>query len=300
MPALAESKWSVYSSIPLAGVIGRILSVLPFFILVCLFLSYIYRGRIMRFDYFVGVSLVLLGALGGSKIFFLKYFFILYLAYFGISKVVSAVGSIDYINMVKNKWILYFVGIVSLLLVFILVYFHQLYTRSLSLNPVILVLERLVMSGDLQALGFPNSVVDSINHGEDLFSIIFYELKGFLSVLGFTIVGNSIGLKVMQEVYPHWDVNVGPASTFDVFFYVYFKNISLFLCFIVGAFVGLISTLRIRFKSEFQLIAYVIFVFGGYTIIYNPQIWLSDTIFNFIFFFCFYIFIKFWGVVYEK
>lgn len=289
-PAFTESKWSVYSSIPLAGIIGRILTVLPYFIIVCLVVTYVALGRFRNFDLLVLFFLLLFGLLSGSKIFFLKYFFIAYLAYvalLGFANKVNAASSFS-----RHKFFIVLGFLASFILVGVVVYYHQLYTRSVSANPFILILQRLIMSGDMQILVLPNAVVENLNYGEGVFSIIFYELKGFLSFLGFNISGPSIGIKAMIEHYPDWHVNIGPASTFDIFSYVYFKDFALLFCFFVGVFIGYITVFRLNPRNEAFLILQIMLIVGGYTLVYNPQIWVSETVFNLIFFFAFYFFIK--------
>ena len=293
LPALANSKWSVYAAIPLAGVIGRVISVLPYFVVVCLSVSYLSFGRLKRFDFFVLFVLILFGALGGSKIFFLKLFFIAFLVFFNLDKPLLSAKSLTSGTISKKGFILSLGAIACFLMVSILVYYHQLTTRSVSENPFMLIVQRLVMSGDLQIMTLPNSVVERLNHGEDFVSIVFYELKGLLAALGVLIEGRSLGVKTMVEHYPSWEENIGPASTFDIFFYVYFKQIAYLVCFVVGALVGFLSALKVRARNESGLIFYVILACGVYVLIYNPQIWISETIFNLTFFVFFYLLVKF-------
>ncbi|WP_313507037.1 hypothetical protein [Stutzerimonas nitrititolerans] len=292
VPALADSKWSVYAAIPLAGVIGRVISALPYFIVVCLSVSYLNFGRLKRFDFFVLFVLILFGALGGSKVFFLKLFFIAFLVFFNLDRPLLPARNLASGRVSKKGSILFLGAIACFLLVSILVYYHQLATRSVSENPFMLIVQRLVMSGDLQIMTLPNSVIERLNYGESLVSIVFYELKGLLAVLGVLIEGRSLGVKTMVEHYPSWEANIGPASTFDVFFYVYFKQIAYLTCFVVGALVGFLSAFKVRARNESELILYVILVCGVYVLIYNPQIWISETIFNLTFFMLFYLLVK--------
>jgi hypothetical protein len=293
-PAFAESKWSVYSGVPFAGVIGRILSVLPYFIVVCLSVSYLALGRFKRFDFIAIFSLIFFGALGGSKIFFLDLFFIAFLVYFNLNqKFVAVTRGSAYFVMAKKKLILFLGAALCFLVVSALVYYHQLATRSVVTNPFLLIAQRLVMSGDLQIMVYPNAIIEMLNHGESFVSVVFYELKGLLALLGVMVEGSSLGIKTMIEHYPSWTANVGPASTFDVFFYVYSKQVSLLMSLLVGAFIGFISAFKVRVRNEAGLMLYVIVVYGGYVLIYNPQVWISESIFNILFFLFFYLIVKF-------
>lgn len=290
IPLLAESKWSVYSSIPLAGLIGRVGKVSAVFVLVCFFVKFLNFNRFSLFDKSVIFYMVLSGVLSGAKVFFLKYFFILYLMFWLAGYKLSK--KTIYRSMV------FFVF--SFFLILVGVYFHQLITNDVKVNPLFLILQRLAMSGDLQIMTYPDGLIDTLNYGETLSSILFYELKGFFSVFGIDIAGPAIGSKIMKYHFPNMVANIGPASTFETFFYVYFESISLFLCFFVGGAIGFITKYKFKIKNEAFLIFYILIALGIYTLIYNPQVWISETIFNVVYFLFFYSFIKLRLALYAK
>ncbi|MEZ9596450.1 O-antigen polymerase, partial [Shewanella sp. 10N.261.52.F9] len=265
IPLFENSKWSVFSSIPLAGIIGRLGSSTYIFIIVFITIKVIRKIKLSYFDKFIIFILLVTGLLSGSKMFFLSYFFIYYLVHFlfGIR-----------LDREKVKKVLF---LSTLFFVVVLggVFFNQLYTNGTTVNPLQLVVQRLAMSGDMQILSLPNGYVDQLYNGEDILSILFFELKGLFSIFGVQLTGPSLGVKVMHIHYPYLKDNIGPSSTFDIFNYVYFNYFSYVISIFIGIFVGFFAKYRPRLKNEAHLIFYTIIAIGAYTLIYNPQIWIS-------------------------
>ncbi|GMM89469.1 O-antigen polymerase [Vibrio fortis] len=282
IPLFSESKWSVFASIPLAGVIGRLGVSAHILILVYLSIKFVKNENFNRLDKLNIVVLLISGLLSGKKMFFLDYFFIFFITTYYLGYTISK----EYI-----KKIVFYFSIISLL-VMGSVYLNQLVMNGIESNPFELVIKRFAMSGDAQILSLPNGIINNLYYGESFIDIIFYEIKGLFSVLGIHLDGPSLGVKMMKIHYPYLESNTGPASTFDIFYYVYFRDFSYILALFTGLFIGFFAKFKPRVNGEFSLIFWVVLSFNSYTLIYNPQIFISNLIFNLVFLLLFWMSIK--------
>ncbi|MEZ9522407.1 hypothetical protein AB4155_23100 [Vibrio splendidus] len=282
IPLFSESKWSVFASIPLAGVIGRLGASAYILVIVYLSVKFIRNENFKRIDKFNIMILLVSGLLSAKKMFFLDYFYIFFITSYFLGYQISKK---------HTKKIIFYFTIISF---FVLgtVYLNQLVMNGMETNPFELIIKRFAMSGDAQILSMPHMIIDYLNAGEDLLSIIFYELKGLFSIAGVYLDGPSLGVKMMRLHHPYLESNIGPASTFDVFYYVYFKDISYVLSLFTGIIIGFISVYKPRISGEFELIFWVVIIFNAYTLIYNPQVFVSNIIFNLMFLLLFWLFLK--------
>ncbi|MFA0221888.1 hypothetical protein AB4476_20960 [Vibrio splendidus] len=282
IPLFSESKWSVFASIPLAGVIGRLGVSAHILILVYLSIKFVKKESFNRIDKLNIIVLLISGLLSGKKMFFLDYFFIFFITTYFVGYTIPK----EY-----RKRIFVYFSIISLLVVGS-VYLNQLIMNGIESNPFELVIKRFAMSGDAQILSMPNGIINNLYYGESFVDIIFYEIKGIFSILGVYLDGPSLGVKMMKIHYPYLESNTGPASTFDIFYYVYFRDFSYVLALFSGLVIGFFSKFKPRVNGEFALIFWVVISFNSYTLIYNPQVFISNIIFNLVFLLLFWMSIK--------
>ncbi|MEZ9652841.1 O-antigen polymerase [Vibrio lentus] len=282
IPLFSESKWSVFASIPLAGVIGRLGTSAYIIIIVYLSVKFVKNETFNKLDKLNIIVLLISGLLSAKKMFFLDYFYIFFITTYYVGYTIPK----EY----GKKIITYF----SIITFFVVgsVYLNQLIMNGIESNPFELVIKRFAMSGDAQILSMPNGIINNLNYGEGFLSIVFYELKGLFSILGVYLDGPSLGVKMMKIHHPYLESNIGPASTFDVFYYVYFRDFSYILALFTGLVIGFFSIFKPRVNGEFALIFWVVISFNSYTLIYNPQIFISNLVFNLIFLLLFWMSIK--------
>lgn len=290
IPVLESSRWELYNEIPGAGLIGRTIDVSEFFIIFWLTVKALSsESRLTLFDRFMIVVLLVTAVLSGSKMTILTYLFISYASYLFASNV-RPLKKLKFNGMVL-------VAVVSAIsLALIISYLHQLYVNDVRLNPIFLILGRLVMSGDLQIMAYPNNVLANINSSGGLLDIFFHDFKGILRIIGIDDEAKSLGLEVMHYHYPHLvDLNMGPASTFETFYFFHFG-------FWPGLAFSLLSGLILGFSyfRRGKVRSYKEAAFGAYgflcalTIILNPQIALGKFAFfaiSFIFVYFVYCFL---------
>lgn len=273
IPLFVESKWSVFASIPFAGIIGRLSDSAQIVIIVLLSVTITKKESLSRLDKFNVISLIIVGVLSAKKMFFLDYFYIFFLTNIFMGYKITRAQSFKVIKFF------------SILIVLVLgsMYINQIVINDSVINPLASLMKRLAMSGDAQILSMPYNVIDTLNWGENYLSIIFFELKGLFDILGISLSGPSLGVKMMKYHYPYLEANIGPSSTFDVFYSVYFSDVKYFLSFFTGIFVGFFVFVKPIIKNEFSLIFWVFVCLNSYILIYNPQVYISRVIFGMIF-----------------
>ena len=282
-PILEPSRWELYQSIPGAGIIGRFIETSKSIIVFALTYKYTTcNSKFKIFDKLVVFFLILSAFMAGSKIAFFEMMIYSYVAYCYIKYHAIVVRKVQ----VSTKLLLIImVGICASLFV---TYINQLYVNNIKSNAFLLILDRLVMTADLQIMSFPDNLIVNLQPSiNSVFEAIFFDFKTLFQIVGINFNGRSLGLDVMYHHHPDLDgvVKIGPASTFETFYIYYFGAYwGVFLSFVSGVVLGaLIFNFRPIQYMRYELLKYIILI-NMMLIIFNPQVALGKAFFSLIYF----------------
>jgi oligosaccharide repeat unit polymerase len=277
IPLFMESRLEAFSGGSGFGIFGRIIPITTIIILSIAFYNIFFiKKRTYIVDKFVILTVIINAIFSGSKSEILYIFFVLFFVIF-----FNYQSSSDKIIVIKKrferlKWYLLLFSIVVVLLI-INIQVSLKYGADNTMNPLFVLLMRLINSGDIFFEVYPNDYINYASTANGL-EALFSPILGTFRLMTWGELPDSIGLQIHQMLY-QTDLIEGPNTRHNIFGLFYFgPYVSIIFSFILGY---LISYFRNKFyfkvrKSLNGMIVYILIAINILAFEVDPVMTVSN------------------------